>query len=99
MSLMIMSGPLGIGVQQWTHSVVRSPDFVFPPFAQFLGLQAEVEEVLQGQGFSTTTSWSDPRIEVDLYAREISTQDWGACVDGSPSRALSRLGAGGAWTA
>ena len=32
MSLMILSGPLGIGVQQWTHSVVRSPDFVFPCF-------------------------------------------------------------------
>ena len=96
LSLMILSGPSGTnGVQEWTHSVTRSADFVFPPLAQFFGLQAEFEEILSQQGFQMTTKWYDPRIDVDLHhlARG-ATQDWGACVDGSPSRASPGLGAG-----
>ena len=96
MSLMIMSGPFGTnGVQEWTHSVTSSADFVFPPLAQFFGLQAELEEILSQQGFQMTTKWYDPRIDADLHhlARG-ATQDWGACVDGSPSRASPGFGAG-----
>ena len=75
--------------------MTSSADFVFPPFAQFLGLQAEFEELLGQQGFQMTAKWSDPRIDTDLHhpARG-ATQDWGACVDGSPSRASPGLGAG-----
>ena len=95
MSQKIMSGPFrASGVPQWTHSVVSLSDFVFPPFAQFLGLQTELEEVLFAQGFSNSAVWPDPRIDVDSADEDVyATQAWGACVAGSPSRVVPGSGA------
>ena len=95
MSLKILSGPFwALRVQQWTHSVVGCSDFVFPPLAQFFGLHRELDEALRAQGFSSSVAWPDPRIEVDPADKDAyTTQAWGACVDGSPSRVVPGLGA------